>query len=303
MKYRELLSFEPITEVVKFEKTGDEKVQEALVKTFVFSKAMKKALLPVTVKNLALDTKDETFGLQVVGNYGTGKSHLMTLVSSIAENEKLLTHVRDEDAKKILEPISGGFKVLRFEIGNAHDLWSVVTFQISKYLESIGIDYKFDKESLENYESQIGSMMSSFEASFPNKGFLVVIDEMLSYLKGRSAADKLNADLQVLQGLAQATDRTKFKFMFGVQEMIYQSPEFQIARDMLQKVNNRYRDIQITKDDVKFVVKNRLLRKDEHQKKEIRKHLEPFQKFFEDLHGRTDEYVELFPVHPFYFEN
>ena len=303
MKYRELLAFEPITEVVKFDKTGEGKVQESLVKTFVFSDAMKSALLPVMLKNIALDTSDETFGVQVVGNYGTGKSHLMTLVSAIAENKNLLAHVADPVAKKILEPVAGDFKVLRFEIGNAQDLWSVVTFQMDKYFDSIDVDFKFDKNSLETYATQLEVMMSKFESALPNKGFLVVIDEMLSYLKGRSGADKLNTDLQVLQALGQATDRTKFKFMFGVQEMIYQSPEFQFASDMLQKVNNRYRDIQITKDDVKFVVKNRLLRKNEHQKRDIRKHLEPFQKFFEDLHGRTDEYVELFPVHPSYFEN
>ena len=114
MKYRELLAFEPITEVVKFDKTGEGKVQESLVKTFVFSDAMKSALLPVMLKNIALDTSDETFGVQVVGNYGTGKSHLMTLVSAIAENKNLLAHVADPVAKKILEPVAGDFKVLRF---------------------------------------------------------------------------------------------------------------------------------------------------------------------------------------------
>ena len=38
----------------------------------------------------------ESFGLQVVGNYGTGKSHLMSLVSLIAENGELLELVQEE---------------------------------------------------------------------------------------------------------------------------------------------------------------------------------------------------------------
>ena len=72
---------------------------------------------------------------------------------------------------------------------------------------------------------------------------------------------------------------------------------------MLQKVNDRYKDIMITKEDVAFIVKNRLLRKDEHQKQKIKDHLDPFLNLFTDMYGRTQDYVELFPVHPSYFEN
>ncbi len=84
--------------------------------------------------------------------------------------------------------------------------------------------------------------------------------------------------------------------------MIYHSPEFQFAADMLQKVNDRYKDIMITKEDVAFIV-NRLLRKDEHQKQKIKSHLDPFLALFTDMHGRTQDYVDLYPVHPTYFEN
>ena len=37
MKYRELINFEPITEVVKFSETHKTDYQKNLVKTFVFS--------------------------------------------------------------------------------------------------------------------------------------------------------------------------------------------------------------------------------------------------------------------------
>jgi hypothetical protein len=50
-------------------------------------------------------------------------------------------------------------------------------------------------------------------------------------------------------------------------------------------------------------VKNRLLSKNEHQKQKIKDHLDPFLSLFTDMHARTQDYVELFPVHPTYFEN
>lgn len=303
MKYKELLNFEPITEVVKFSRTNESDYQKSLIKTFVFSDAFKKHLLPLMIRNLDFNYSGESFGLQVVGNYGTGKSHLMSLVSLLAEDETLIDLVNDEKPKKDLKAIAGKFKVLRFELGNTESLWEVITFQMENYLNGLGVKFSFDGHGPKPYFDKLLLMMSEFEEKFPDKGFLIVIDEMLAYLKGRSAADKLNQDLAVLQALGQACDKSKFKFIFGVQEMIYHSPEFQFAADMLQKVNDRYKDIMITKEDVAYIVKNRLLRKDEHQKQKIKSHLDPFLSLFTDMHGRTQDYIELFPVHPTYFEN
>lgn len=303
MKYKELINFEPITEIVKFSRTKDSDYQKSLVKTFVFSSTFKEHLIPLMIRNLDFTQTGESFGLQVVGNYGTGKSHLMSLVSLIAEDETLLDLVNDAKPKEDLAAIAGKFKVLRFELGNIESLWEVITFQIENYLQEIGVSFSFEGHGPKPYFDKLLLMMAEFEEKHPDKGFLIVIDEMLAYLKGRSAADKLNQDLAVLQALGQACDGTKFKFIFGVQEMIYHSSEFQFAAEMLQKVNDRYKDIIITKEDVAFIVKNRLLNKNEHQKQKVRDHLDPFLNLFTDMHGRTQDYVELFPVHPSYFEN
>ena len=303
MKYNELIHFEPITEVVKFSETHKSDYQKNLVKTFVFSETFKDHLIPLMVRNLDFTYSGESFGLQVVGNYGTGKSHLMSLVSLISEHEQLIDLIQEEKPKKTLKSISGKFKVLRFELGGTESLWDFVTFKIEHYFNELGMNFSFDGHGTITYSDKLKLMMAEFEDKFPDKGFLVVIDEMLAYLKGRSAADKLNQDLQVLQSLGQACDSSKFKFIFGVQEMIYHASEFQFAAGMLQKVNDRYKDIMITKEDVAFIVKNRLLSKNEHQKQKIKEHLDPFLSFFTDMHRRTQDYVELFPVHPTYFEN
>jgi len=96
MQYKELIQFEPITTVVQLVNAGEKAVAEHLVKTFVFSKKMQEDLKEVIVKNLSTTPSSETKGIQIVGNYGTGKSHLMALVSAIAENEGLLTNLQSE---------------------------------------------------------------------------------------------------------------------------------------------------------------------------------------------------------------
>lgn len=304
MKYSELLHFEPITEVVKFDRLIDIPYQESLVRTFVFSKEYEDTIIPFICTNLDYTVTSDTFGLQIVGNYGTGKSHLMSLFTLIAENADYLNLVCNDKARANLNKIAGKYNVLRFELGNSQELWSIICYHIDKYLHSVGVDYSITNACpLEPYAIQLSHMMAHYEAMFPNKGFLLVIDEMLSYLKGRSASDKLNRDLAVLQALGQVSDHSKFRIVFGVQEVIYNSPEFQFAGDMLNKVNDRYKQITITKQEVKFVTEQRLLRKNDEQKAWIRNHLSQFTQYFNDLHANIEEYVELYPVHPAFFDN
>ena len=314
MKYRELIQFEPITEVVRFGDLKKESNCEKFVRTFVFSDRYRNSYIPLICDDLNFSETQhlvngkyedkEFFGLQIVGSYGTGKSHLMTLFSLIAENEKYLQFVSDDKAKQDLSKIAGKYKVLRFEINTTAELWDVVCYQIDKFLRSIGVDYRMaDDKSPENNDQKLLKMMAAFEEKYPDKGFLLVIDEMLAYLKGRSGSDKLNRDLQVLQALAQISNQSKFRIAFGVQEMIYSAPEFQFAKEMLLHVNDRYRELTITKEDVKFIAQKRMLNKTDEQRQLIRDHLSKFTKYFADMHAHLEDYVSLFPVHPSYFEN
>ena len=103
--------------------------------------------------------------------------------------------------------------------------------------------------------------------------------------------------------MGELADRSRFKIMFGVQEMLYRSPEFQFQSDMLGKISERYEDLIITRDDVAFVVKERLLRKSIHQKEQIRSHLLKYAHLFEGINTKPNEYIDLFPVHPKYIDN
>ena len=108
---------------------------------------------------------------------------------------------------------------------------SIIGYLVSELLRY----YSISNDKLPDmYTDKLNRMMAQFENSFPNKGLMIVIDEMLSYLKGRSGSDKINRDLAVLQALGQMSDHTKFRMVFGVQEMIYNVPDFQFAANMLQ---------------------------------------------------------------------
>lgn len=304
MKYSELIQFEPINEVVKFERLSNSDYRQSLVRNFVFSTTYEKTIFPAICNNLDYTTNQETFGMQIVGNYGTGKSHLMSLISLVAEDGNYLSMVQNDNVRENLKKIAGKYKVVRFELGSDDELWRLVGYQIDKQFKDWDIDYSILKDDAPDmYSDKLGRMLAHFEKKYPDKGLMIVIDEMLAYLKGRAGSDKLNRDLSVLQALGQTSDHSKFRMMFGVQELIYNTPEFSYASDMLNHANDRFRPIEITKQDVQFVVQQRLLRKTDKQKTVIRHHLEHFTEFFTDMHANIDEYVNLFPVNPSFFEN
>lgn len=299
MQYKELIQFEPITTVVQLVNAGEKAVAENLVKTFVFSKKMQEDLKEIIVKNLSTDPKSETKGIQIVGNYGTGKSHLMALVSAIAENQDLLNQLQNDDLKTGFKSFAGKYKVLRFELSANLPLNEILEAYINRYLASIKVSFECKPNPKFGWKEQLKALMAAFEEKYPKLHFLIVIDEMLNYLKGRKAQELYN-DLQVLQAFGEACDNSRFKFMFGVQELLYRSPEFQFQASMLQRVEDRYADLIITKEDVAYVVKERLLKKDIHQKAKIREHLLKFVHLFEGINTNLNEFIDLFPVHPNY---
>ena len=304
MKYKDLIQFDPIDEIIKFGQLDNEDYRAKLVKNFVCSNLYETHIIPQICAKLDLNATTETKGIQIVGNYGTGKSHLMSLFSIIAENADYLPLLQSQKAKDWLKTIAGKYMVYRFELGNNQELWDIVCYQIDKALAAWGVDYSISEDtSPATYSEKLQLMMAAFEEVHEGKGFMLVIDEMLSYLKGRSEPSKLNRDLAVLQALGQMSDRTHFRMVFGVQELIYRSPEFQFAKEMLSHVNERYIDLTIQKEDVQFIVQQRLLQKNEHQKAQIRQHLSQFTVMFPHMNNNLDTYINLFPVHPSYFEN
>jgi hypothetical protein len=299
VQYKELIHFDPITSIIKLVETGIRSAAENIVRTYVFSGKIAEDLQEVILKNLDPDPKQETKGIQVVGSYGTGKSHLMALVAAIAEDAELVQFLRDSGMREMFGRIAGKYKVLRFEIGTDKPLKDILFAQLERFLEREKVDFTFDENTKFSWKEQLQNMMAAFEAAHQDKHLLVVIDELLEYLKGRNPTT-LNNDLMLLRQVGEACDGSRFKIMFGVQELLYRSPEFQFAAEMLNKVEDRFSDIIITKDDVAYVVKERLLKKDPHQKQIIRDHLIKFAPLFDGINTNLNEYVDLFPVHPSY---
>ena len=93
MKYGDLIQFEPIESVVQLRDGDEADAARQLVQTYVISSEMAEKLVSLVVPQLQFDQPMDNKGLLVVGNYGTGKSHLMSVISALAEISDLAKHL------------------------------------------------------------------------------------------------------------------------------------------------------------------------------------------------------------------
>ncbi|KUK87562.1 MAG: putative ATPase, VrlK family, partial [Mesotoga infera] len=299
MRYSELIHFEPLESVMQLKDTKKEERARDFVSTYVISKPMSDNLSKVVFSNLRVDTPGDNKGLFIVGNYGTGKSHLMGVLASIAENANLTEMLTDESVRESATQIAGKFKVIRSEIGATEmPLRDIVLSELKMELSEMGIEFDFPSiDKVTNNKDTLNEMMSLFCEKYPDKGLLLVIDELLDYLRHRKE-QSLVLDMTFLRELGEFCKSSRFRFIAGIQEALYDNPAFEFASDAVRRVKERFIDIRIAREDIEYVVANRLLKKSESQKARIREHLQKFTKYYGSMNERLDSFVNLFPIHP-----
>jgi len=94
MRYGDLIQFEPIESVIQLLDANRPDEGQRLVSTYVISDDMAERIAGLLVPQLGFDDAVDHKGVLVVGNYGTGKSHLMSVLSLVAEDAKHLAALR-----------------------------------------------------------------------------------------------------------------------------------------------------------------------------------------------------------------
>ena len=303
MKYRDLLQFEPVIDVIQLRQADEKSRAEKLVSTYVISDRMMEVILHRILPSLRVDGTQPGDGLFVVGNYGTGKSHLMSLVTAVAEHADLVKKITHPGVAEGLKPIAGKFKVVRQETGASEQhLRDVILNDLQKQLARMGVDVDVPAiDQVSNNKDLLLEIMKRFDAVYPGYGLLIAMDELLDFLRARQDR-QLVMDLNFLREIGEVCEITPLRFMAGIQESLFESPRFQFAADSIRRVKARFEQVRIVREDMAYVISQRLLAKSDKQRKDIRAHLARFTKLYTAMAEHLDNYVDLFPVHPAYLE-
>jgi energy-coupling factor transporter ATP-binding protein EcfA2 len=303
MLYRDLVQFDPIESVIQLRTADDKQAAAQLVQSYVISDRMADQLANLVFPQLQIDRPVDNKGVLVVGNYGTGKSHLMSLISALAEHADLVRLVRNPTVRDAAGTIAGRFKVVRAEIGAVERSFrDIVLDELERFLEQMGTPYTFPRaDQLTNNKLSLIQVMSNFTERYPDMGVLFVLDELLDYLRSREER-ALFLDLGFLRELGEVTAATPFRFIAGVQETLFDNPRFAFVAEQLRRVRDRFEQVRIAREDIAYVVAERLLSKSDEQLARITEHLRRFTSLYPPMADRLGEFARLFPIHPAYID-
>ena len=303
MKYSDLISFNPIESIIQLTSANDLDEEAKLVKSYVMSDDMAEKLTLNMLSQLKLEEVVDNKGVLLVGNYGTGKSHLMSLVSAVARNADYLPMVQNQKFALDAECIAGQFEVLRIEIGASQmSLRNIILNKVQQDFTQRGLSFSFpDERDIINNKDVLLNMMEIFARKYSERGYLIVVDEFLDYLGGRKEQE-VKLDLGFMRELGEIIKSSRLRAIFGVQEKLFDNPNFSFVSQTLNRVKDRFEQVVIRKEDTAYVVSERILKKTSEQKALIREHLQKFCSLYTNMSERMEEYVELFPIHPSYID-
>ena len=135
MRYGDLIQFEPIESVIQLLDANRPDEAKKLVSTYVISDDMAERIAKQMIPQISFDESVDHKGVMVVGNYGTGKSHLMSVLSLVAEDAAYVPMIRHPKVAEAAAPIAGKFKVHRIEISSQMSLRDIITQQLEIFLE------------------------------------------------------------------------------------------------------------------------------------------------------------------------
>lgn len=298
MKYEDLIQFDPIESVVQLRHADAASDAARLVSSYVISDKMEDTLTGVIFPQLQFEKSYDPKGMLIVGNYGTGKSHLMSAISAVAERADLAASLTNQKVVKTAGAIAGKFKVIRTELATEMDFSDFICSHLEESLAGWGVAYSFPpKDQIKNWKTCFEDMMGKFAAKFPDLGLLLVVDELLDYLRGRDGQAVVR-DLNFLRVIGEVCSSVNFRFMAGIQQALFDNPVFSFVSDSVRRVQERFVQVHIARNDIRYVVSHRLLRKNAEQQSRVREHLTVFAPFYDGMAERMDEFVSLFPIHP-----
>ena len=299
MKVKELINFEEIQDVIEIGSIKDEK---DLVEKYVISNTLEEEIIDL----LEVLEAQKHKSANVIGNYGTGKSHLLGFLSLILSNPDLVEYVQNEKVKEKLQNLKREFFIVNYELDAVQNRSLARTFfyRVKKQLqEKYGIEIRdMDPENEDkNIKELVQEIIDTIKNKDPKKGLLVIFDEFSDFLKQKQNVDR-NHDLQTYRQLGECSNSMDFMFIVSMQEYIFTNPQYVDQAESIARTQQRYKDVRITNESVEEMIAKRVVNKDSNQQMELKEEFSKLAENFSNLAAEEDKYIRLYPIHPYVIE-
>lgn len=303
MQVKDLINFDEIKDVIDIDSDlENEESCKALVDKYIISERLRGYLQEIA-EDLA---QPKHKSCQIIGSYGSGKSHLLAFLSALLDNPDFSSYIQDEKVREAFESnLNRRFAVVQFELqAGRTDLSHYFYDRVEmKLRDKYGIEIpSVDPDQVFDHKEKVREILGKVKEVDPQMGLVVIIDEISDFLKQKVKKEKKHRDTQFMRVLAQASQTMDFMLIGSMQEDILTDPEFNDEADSFGRTSERYRIVTISKEDIKKVVSQRALNKSLEQREELEELLTDYGQQIEEVHSKIDEFIDLYPVHPYVIE-
>jgi len=240
-KIQDLINFQKIKEVIDIDALHD---KQKMVENYVISKSMEDSLV-----HLLQDLQNDTHkAAQIIGNYGSGKSHLLAFIISILTEEELRKYINNEKVRQAAERLDRKFVVIHWEL-QPNDVPLSEYFYDSIELqleEKYGIKYTFPpSKGAIDHKKTIMKVIQAIKEGGSSRELVVVVDEISDFLKQKTK-EKITRDVQFLRVLGQTAQENDFMFLGAMQEHIFTNPKYVDEAESLVVSYNRPHNLNIS---------------------------------------------------------
>ena len=240
----------------------------------------------------------------VIGNYGSGKSHLVAFLVSLVQHPELADSIANSIIKQKVGLFARRFLTVQFELGSQRA--SLQRWFYDKVRKQLGVKYDIDIPEYDpdiHYDDKVflDEILRLIKENDPKVGLLVVVDEISDFLSSKQK-EEMKADMQFLRIIGQFCQDQDLMFVGSMQEDVFSSPKFKDVAAEMGRIGERFQNIIIHKEDIKKVLSQRIVPKSGQQKHQLEEKLKPFAEKIEDVSRNIDTYVNLFPFTSFMIE-
>lgn len=312
MRIADLIRIPPVRTVVRVADLSDRKLCRDMVENFIVTGEVAFALGNILEKVGSLQGQ----GFFIVGNYGSGKSHLLNIISLSLGDEQAREVLREA----VLENGTTGDEVLTDSVEKAALVKplmveiSLVEHNSREYLEDIVL-FRVE-EKLQSRLENVSKHLQPLPPGWREKpraqafkvlqealqeegwgGLVLLLDELSEFLRSKPDSRSYNEDIRFLQYLGEFAETIPAWVIATLQENIENTGS--IAGEMLHKIKDRYPvRFPLTGQHVREIVSRRLVKKEDGAEEVLSRVFEEYLRSFGTLPFSRQNFYALYPVHP-----
>ncbi|MFP4016443.1 MAG: DUF6079 family protein, partial [Halanaerobiales bacterium] len=329
----DLVEVPPVKTVIQMADIENPDLRKFLTESFLLTDEVRQVL--ESFFNSIINQQGKGFFLE--GNYGSGKSHLLTVISLLLSYQEswqplvtqknisdILLEQKDELKRYNylvinISLVEHSSKERLEEIINAEIIATISkehsenSYGSKNKIDDIGESWIDDERDLESNEIDIRKLSSTVEGNYRRKefygelaefltasdyhGLVILVDELSEFLRSKTDGRTFNEDIRFLQYLGEFSARENCWIMATLQEGIEKTGE--ITQEVFGKIKDRFpARFHLTGTHIQEIVSQRLIRVKPGAAEEIIRIYKHYQDSFSEWSVAKDKFLKLYPVNP-----